>query len=370
MDVLCRRGSFDSDKLASLAAEFSALSWQPPMARWRRWLRNAVVLGRTPAEQLRALVNDDLRGDLVPLAAALRSRAGGHDIYHAHFGPQGELLARLRLLGILSKPLIVSFHGYDLTRVVAACMPDYRYLRAGADRIVVTTRFMQGKAEALGYRPEQIRRIPVGVSLEDFEFRARVWSPQQCLKILTVARLVPQKAVDRAIKAVAALVAQGLSVQYQVIGEGPCRKRLHALCQELGVEHCVEFLGGLPRAAVKRALGDSHVFLFPCTVSDMGDEEGQGIVLLEAQACGLPILTTRHGGIPETVAPGKSALVVADCQEAINQGLAELVVSYQDWPTMGACGRDHVARHFTLTQHLDALQALYDEFSDSAQGRA
>ena len=340
------------------------------MSRWRRWLRNFLALGRLPSEHARALLRDDLRGDLVPLAAALNKRAGEHDVYHAHFGPQGELLARLRQLGMLPKPLVVSFHGYDLTRVAAGRMPDYRYLRAAADRIVVTTRFMQSKAEALGYKPEQIRRIPVGVALDDFAYRARAWSPQQRLKILTVARLVPQKAIDRALIAVTSLVDRGLSVQYQVIGDGPCRERLQSMARELGIERCVAFMGGLPRSAVRQAMADSHVFLFPCTVSELGDEEGQGIVLLEAQACGLPILTTRHGGIPETVAPGKSALVVEDCQEAVNQGLAELVNACQGWPEMGAYGREHVARHFTLSQHLDALQSLYNEFAYAAQGRA
>ena len=333
-------------------------------------MRNFLALGRLPYQHARALLHDDMRGDLVPLAAALNKRADAHDIYHAHFGPQGELLARLRQLGMLPKPLVVSFHGYDLTRVAAGRMPDYRYLRAAADRIVVTTRFMQSKAEALGYKPEQIRRIPIGVALDESAYRARAWSPQQCLKILTVARLVPQKAIDRALIAVSLLVDRGLSVQYQVIGDGPCRERLQAMARELGIEHCVAFMGGLPRSAVMQAMADSHVFLFPCTVSELGDEEGQGIVLLEAQACGLPILTTRHGGIPETVAPGKSALVVEDCQEAVNQGLAELVDACQNWPQMGVYGREHVARQFTLPQHLDALQSVYNEFADAAQGRA
>lgn len=363
--ILRRRPGPEVRKLQALEDEFRPISWQPVQARWRRWLRNGKVLIGMPPLQARTMLADDLRGDLVPLAAALRRGEVDCDLYHAHFGPQGELLARLRLLGILRKPLVVSFHGYDLTRVAAGSMPNYRYLEYGADRVVVTTRFMQRKAESLGYRRSQIRRVPVGVAVEDFAFRPRSWSLGQTLNVLTVARLVPQKALDRAIIAVASMVDKGVQVRYRIIGDGPCRQDLLSLSRKLGVEHCIEFLGGVPREVVKQALASSDLFLFPCTVSNLGDEEGQGIVLLEAQACGLPILTTRHGGIPETVADGLSARVVCDDQQAINQGLAALLEDGAKWPEMGAYGRAHVARHFSVTLHLDGLQSIYTELLNS-----
>lgn len=366
--ILRRRPGPAIEKLQALEAEFEPISWQPVQSRWRRWLRNGKALIRMRPDQAWTLLADDLRGDLIPLVAALQV-SGPCDVYHAHFGPQGELMARLRLLGLLNPPLVVSFHGYDLTRVAAGSTPNYRYLKAGADRIVVTTQFMQSKAESLGFATSQIRRLPVGVALEDFAFKPRHWSPGQTLYLLTVARLVPQKAVDRAITAVAALVKRGIQVRYRIIGDGPCRQDLLGLSRELGVEHCVEFLGGVPRDIVQQQLDENHLFLFPCTVSDLGDEEGQGIVLLEAQACGLPILTTQHGGIPETVADGLSARVVRDDQDAITAGLAALLEDHQKWPEMGAYGRAHVARHFTVTQHLDGLQSIYAELIDTPRSR-
>lgn len=356
--VLRRRPGAAVDQLQALESEFSPTSWQPVQPRWRRWVRNAMALMRMRPKQAWQLLADDLRGELVPLMAAIQ--LGGHtDVYHAHFGPQGELLARLRLLGLLKQPLVVSLHGYDLTRVAAGCMPNYRYLKGGADRVIVTTGFMQSKAESLGLGASQVQRLPLGIELEDFVFQTRHWMSGQPLHLLTVARLVPQKALDRAILAVASLVQQGIEVRYRIIGDGPCRQNLLNLCREQGVEHCVEFLGGVPREVVKQQLADNHLFLFPCTVSDLGDEEGQGIVLLEAQACGLPILTTQHGGIPETVASGLSAFVVRDDQDAVNKGLVALLDAHAKWPEMAAHGRAHVARNFTVNQHLDGLQLIY-----------
>lgn len=336
-------------------------TWIPSGGRWVRALNKLRCLASVPPHRAAPLLSGPQRADLLPLAAVLRRMSRRPELLHAHFGAQGEYLSTLRHHGLIDQPLIVSLHGFDVTRPAAGSAPGYTHLFKQASRIVVTSRFVSGLVERLGCPPEKIARIPIGINVERFEWRARQWRPEEELKLLSVARLVPQKGIDRGIRAVAALAATGVQVRYSIVGDGPERQELAAVAQACGIAERVHFLGALPRHEVLAHLKQHDVFLFPCTKVAAGDEEGQGIVLQEAQACGLPIVTTRHGGIPESVDEGRSALVVADDPQAVSEGLRALLADAARWPEMSAAGRSYVERHFRHGLHMSRLESLYAE---------
>lgn len=336
-------------------------TWIPRGGRWARALNKLRCLSTVPPHQAVPLLSGSQRADLLPLAAVMRRMKNRPKVLHAHFGAQGEYLATLRRHGLIEQPLVVSLHGFDVTRPAAGSAPGYVHLFTQASRIVVTSHFMSGMVERLGCAPDKIARIPIGIHVERFEWRARQWRADEELRILTVARLVPQKGIDRGIRAVAALAAVGVKVRYSIIGDGPARSELVAAAQACGIAERVQFLGALPRHEVLEQLRRHHVFLFPCTKVAAGDEEGQGIVLQEAQACGLPIVATRHGGIPESVDEGHSALIVADDPQAVSEGLRALVADAARWPEMSAAGRAYVERHFRHSLHMSRLESLYGE---------
>jgi colanic acid/amylovoran biosynthesis glycosyltransferase len=355
-DTEARHAEFDAHALASLTSV-----WMPEGGRASRWLRTLTAAMQLPAAAVPRVLRSARTVDLATLAARLRARQPKPQLLHAHFGPQGEFAAELRNAGAIHEPLIVSVHGYDVTRVAAGNKRQYRHLFEQSRRIVVTSRFMQGVVQNLGCPENRIARIPAGIRMERFAWAPRQWDRRRVLRLLSVARLVEQKGLERGIRAVAALARSGVALRYTLVGDGPLRQRLKSLAAECGIADRVDFRGALPREEVQRCYADCDLFLFPCTKVLAGDEEGQGIVLQEAQASGLPVLATRHGGVPEGVVDGASAMIVDDDDDAFTDGLRRLVAQAARWPDMGAVGRRHVEAHFQLAQHIAATEALYAE---------
>lgn len=345
--------------------------WPPwPASLPARLRAAATVLRRLPlAAVLDALRHPQpdnpaigLGRTLLLRAASLHRTVPAPDLVHAHFGAQGEAFAWLRRHGLLRAPLVVSLHGFDVTRPLAQGLRPYPMLCAHADRIVVTTAFMQAQAQGLGCPPDKIVRLPIGVQVERFAFAERRWQPGETLRLLSIARLVEKKGIAHALRGVASLVREGVALEYRVIGDGPLRESLQALAAELGIAAQVCFEGAQSRETVRHHLAESHLFVFPsCTAAD-GDQEGQGIVAQEAQACGLPVLATRHGGIPEGVDAGRSAVLVAEADgAAIAAGLRELLQRREQWPEMGRAGRRWVETYFDQRQHQRRLLEIYRE---------
>lgn len=357
--VLRRKAGMQDPQASPSPVE--AATWLPSGGRSRRALNKLRLLTRVPPATLPRLLRGAQSADLLPLAALLRGLDPQPELLHAHFGQSGELLAQLRRLGLIRQPLLVSVHGFDINRPLAGHAPGYEALFDQADRIIVASEFMRRQTERLGCPPDRIRCIPFGLDADRFAFAPRSWRPGQTLRVLSVARLVEQKGLARGILAVAALRQSGIDVQYSIVGDGPLRAELERTAATCGVADVVQFAGAQTRDQVIEHFARHHLFLFPCTRVAAGDEEGQGIVLLEAQACGLPILATRHGGIPENVDEGRSALIVDDDDEAFRAGLQHLVGDAGRWPEMGQAGRLHVQQHFRYDTFLAKIEAEYRE---------
>src|SRR5437868_13294812 len=140
-------------------------------------------------------------------------------------------------------------------------------------------------------------------------------------RLLTVARLVEKKGVDDALRAVAAVRFRHPGLRYDVVGDGPLRGGLEALAGELGLGDAVIFHGARYADAVREMMDAANVFVLASRTAGDGDEEGTPNVLLEAQACGLPILSTTHSGIPEVVDPQAGVLVAEGDPAALARAL-------------------------------------------------
>jgi colanic acid/amylovoran biosynthesis glycosyltransferase len=361
-----REGASPSDYADYRREELEPLTktWIPGGGRTARVLDR---LGQWPAIPLGILIKllrDPMSADLVPLAAHLGRLHPRPEIVHAHFASTGELLSILRARRACRIPLVVSVHGHDVNRALSGTTAGFPNLFRQADRIVVTSKFMQHQTERLGCPAERIARIPIGIDTGRFSFSPRQWRRSETLRLLSVARLVEQKGISRGIIAAAALARDGVKLRYTIVGDGPLRGPLEQLSRECGISDSVIFTGAQSRESVIRHYADNHVFMFPCTRVTAGDEEGQGIVLQEAQASGLPVLSTFHGGIPESIDVGRSGLLVEDDQAALNAGLNKLVTAAPEWPEYGAAGRQFVEQHFTQKLHLDRLESLYRDVLD------
>jgi len=150
-------------------------------------------------------------------------------------------------------------------------------------------------------------------------------------------------------------------VEYHVVGDGPLRQELEAKVQAFGLGEVVKFHGACDNAGVRQWLRRCHIFVL-CSVTIDGDQEGQGLVLQEAQASGLPVVATRHGGLTEGLLPERSGFLVPEWDvAALTDCLTQLIQHPETWEAMGRAGRDYVAAKYDQTILTQNLLDLYRE---------
>ncbi|MDX1682752.1 MAG: glycosyltransferase family 4 protein, partial [Phycisphaeraceae bacterium] len=124
----------------------------------------------------------------------------------------------------------------------------------------------------------------------------------------------------------------------------------------------VFFHGRLPVDQTREMFDRAHLFVLASRRGPDGAREAQGVVVQEAQACGLPTIVARSGGLPESVIEGKSALLFDEGDaDDLSAKLSELLQSPQRWPTMGRAGRLWVKDHFSLKVSIEQILAVYRE---------
>jgi colanic acid/amylovoran biosynthesis glycosyltransferase len=285
----------------------------------------------------------------------LRKLCGVHqryDVLHAHFGPVAKSFRFARRLW--QAPLIASFHGYDFCTVPRKeGVQVYHELFATADLFTVNSDYTRAQVEKLGCPPEKIRKLPVGLALQEFPFSERRYQPGEPVRVITVGRLVEIKGHEYVIQALAKVHASGLSVRYDIVGDGPLRPKLQQLVGELGVDKLVVFHGARSSSEVRDLMEQAHIFVL-ASVSIEGDQEGQGLVVQEAQASGLPVIVTRHGALPEGLLPGRSGFVMPERDVgALANELTRLIGAHETWPKVGRAGRKFVEENYDI-QKLNA----------------
>jgi colanic acid/amylovoran biosynthesis glycosyltransferase len=319
----------------------------PPAGLWRRLaLLNPWKVGPLAAT---------LR---LPFQAASVSRCSRPDILHAHFGPIGAMVTALRQAGIVDAPLITTYYGYDVSRTILGTSAwAYRRLFRTGDMHLVLSEAMRIRLQQMGAPADRIAIHRLGVDLSLFHPSGP--SLRSKLQVLSIARLVPKKGIADGLRAVAALAAQS-PVHYTIVGDGPCLPELRALAVSLGIADCVTFLGWRLNSEVVERLHQADVLLVPSATAPDGDAEGTPVVVLEAQAAGIPVVATRHAGIPEIVADRESAKLVAEHDwRGMKESLAELTDPSLR-RAMGEAGRAFVERHHDNRRLSRQLLALYE----------
>jgi len=284
------------------------------------------------------------------------------DIIHCHFGPNGIIGTYLKEIGINDK-LLTTFHGYDVNSYPKIMGKNvYNNLFKNGDIFTANTNFTKQQVVKLGCDEKKIIILPVGLRVEKFKFSTRKIQPGKPIKILTVGRLVEEKGHKYAIEAIANIISKYKNIKYIIAGNGPLKRDLEYQVESLGVSNYVEFLGAVDEDEVLKLYQQAHIFILPSAIAINGATEGQGLVLQEAQASGIPLITTFIGGIPEGVLDGKSGFLVPEKDvDALAERLEYLIEHPEIWPEMGRAGRKFVEERYNIKKLNQQLVEIYQD---------
>jgi colanic acid/amylovoran biosynthesis glycosyltransferase len=310
-----------------------------------------------------------LTGSSPRLTAALRTLNPA--VVHAHFGGDGWLVARAA--AAVGAPLVVTVHGHDVTRQPSTPGPlGIRYRRNLRDVfhraavILAVSSRIRDRAVALGADPAKVRLHHTGIPLPPAPslssagpFSSASSSSADALgsgearwDVAFVGRLVEKKGVADLLAALRRTAAKAV-----IIGDGPLLPTLKEAADGLDVT----FTGSLPPDQVTAHLAASRILAAPSRTAADGDEEGLPTTILEGAALGLPVVATRHSGIPEAVLDGETGLLGDEGDvKALAANIERLLADDVLRVKLGEAGRDHVVENFDLVKQSSKLEDLYD----------
>jgi glycosyltransferase involved in cell wall biosynthesis len=226
-------------------------------------------------------------------------------------------------------------------------------------RVVVTVsdyakKFLQ---ERFPERADRIRRIYNGLNLAEFE-RADFSSTPPL--ILAVGRLIAKKGFADLIRACGLIAERGKSFRCEIIGEGPLENELRGQIERLNLQNCVALSGAKPQLEVRQRLAAANVFVLPSVVDPDGGMDNLPTVIMEAMATGLPVVSTKIGGIPEMVIENETGFLVQPGDAA---GLADAIEKLIDdrllAQRLGQIGYQRAQKLFSIEKNVRELYALF-----------
>lgn len=299
--------------------------------------------------------------------AALR----GARLLHAHFGDEGwRSLPLARRLGL---PLVTTFYGYDISELGSdpRWRARFQALFAAGATFLVEGGHMRQTLLALGCPPEKARVQHLGVDLAALQLRPTPPPADEAIEVLTAATFREKKGIPDAVAAFAAARREEPRLRLTLIGDAnPQRPDEQAIKAQLldmiaaeGLADAVRLLGYQPLATFRAELARAHIFLHPSVTARNGDSEGGApVAIIEAQALGVPVLSTRHADIPEVVRDGEGGFLVAEHDvPALTARLLLLAREPARWPAMARAARAHIEAEYDLARQAAALEAIYDE---------
>jgi glycosyltransferase involved in cell wall biosynthesis len=333
--------------VALLRAHAAALARRP--RGYLRALGAALWRGRMPARhRLRTLLHF---GEAVALGPILAEAGCRHLHVHALSGAATIAM----LLGEMDGPSYsLTAHGTDIfveKVLLAEKIAGSRFTRVG-------TRFNRDHLVRVHRAdPGRIHVMPFGVDVEVFRPAAGVTgtAADGTIRLVSVGRLVWQKAHHLLLGACARLRRRGIALRLTIIGEGCERPALEALRASLGLDDVVDLPGAAPEAEVARVLGRSDLFVL-ASVS-----EGFGLVLLEAMACGLPVVAPALNGLPEVVADGvEGRLFAPGSEEDLAAAIGALAADPDLRHRLGEAGRRRVVDSCRLQDRVAGFIRMLD----------
>lgn len=322
-----------------------SLNAQSLIARAGRWAARKLGLASLTAQ------------DTATFARFLEERRV--DVVLAQYGPTAvTVLPACREAGV---PLVPHFHGFDAYReeVVAANRAGYKTLFEYAPAIIAVSTHMKARLVELGAPAGKIHVNPCGCNVPDaIQAQPHLAPPT----FVMVGRLVDKKAPLNTLRAYARVAQKHPDAHLDIVGDGPLRPACEALADELGIRDRITFHGPQPHGETLQIMARARCFVQHSVVAPDGDREGTPVSVLEAMALGLPVIATRHGGIPDAVMDGQHGHLVDEGDwEAMKRWMDVYATSRYQAQKDGICAATFARTHHLVSTRLGSLHQILTE---------
>lgn len=291
------------------------------------------------------------------VALAQKAKADGITHLHAHFASLAGRMAWVasKLTGI---PYTVTTHAKDIFH--ESVNPVWlRRICGDAAQVLAISRFNEGYLQrVLTGTGANLVLLYNALELSRFEYM-KPSLPTGKLKIAAVGRFVPKKGFRELLDAATILAERGVDFSLTLGGDGELEEELRQKVEQLGLTEQVTMPGPLTQEEVRQLLRSNHVFVAPCVPADDGNMDGLPTVVLEAMACGAPVITTAVTGLPEVVHDGETGLLLEPGDvPALADALASIARGDVDTPALAEAARKLIEQNFDSTLQAQTLNAL------------
>jgi colanic acid/amylovoran biosynthesis glycosyltransferase len=249
------------------------------------------------------------------------------------------------------------FHGQDASVSGKKLRNRYSFWRMGkyASRIFVGTHYFANRVGGVGIPREKITVAPFGLELDKFSSS----KPKHSNLIVAVGRMVEKKAPHLTVEAFAKTLRMIPNARLEMIGDGPLLNHVKQLAISLGVTNSIVFHGAKDHKFVRQKISNAALFVQHSLTAPNGDTESFGITLLEAMACEVPIVATKHNGFVETVANGVTGFLVDEGDvDSMAARMVEVLNDKELRENMGKAGRERVVTKYDAVQQAVLIRKL------------
>ena len=283
-------------------------------------------------------------------------------LVHVYYGHKA-----VKYLDMLLKwggPFVVSFHGVDVVKFVdkPGYLAELQRVFSHARLVLARSRSLLDRLRELGCPEEKLRLNRTPIPLDNIEFHQRSAPADGAWQLVQACRLIPKKGLYTTLQALPTVIKKFPKVKFILCGTGPEEKRFAEKVRELGLQEHVIMTGWMNQPDLIRTCQQGHIFLHPSEMTVSGDQEGVPNSMLEAMASGLPVVATRHGGIPEAVTHGIDGLLVEEKEAAaLAQALCTLMSEPDRLATFSRAAAASVRAAYGAESAVAALEECYAE---------
>jgi colanic acid/amylovoran biosynthesis glycosyltransferase len=275
------------------------------------------------------------------------------DAVLAEYGEMGVQVMNATIIADI--PLIVHFHGYDasLKSVLEQHRESYPRMFQAAAAIIAVSRSMYRKLIELGAPEGKVHYNPYGVDCNRFGGAKPGEAPPI---FIAVGRFTDKKAPHNTISAFSEVVKTHPEARLRMVGDGALLEQSQRLAADLNIADAITFLGPQDPTTLQAEMRAARCFVQHSIEAASGDSEGTPLSILEAGATGLPVVSTRHAGIPDVVIEGRTGFLVDEGDvKGMAKHMSRLASDTQLAQEMGQAARDHVRSQFNTEKSLGNL---------------